>query len=149
VRVDGVQRAKGVDERRAGVHGHGDSQSFGNFLLGGAGFEGGVGMKRDAAIAARGDSYGEGDELADFFAEQGVFRVGSGKGLVALERVGRELGEFGNGFGEFGLIGVPVEEQGFLRKRSSAEKEYSGTENIAKDNVAADWDIGGRTLVLR
>jgi hypothetical protein len=30
--------------------------------------------------------------------------------LVALQGIGREFGEIRNGFGEFGLISVPIEE---------------------------------------
>lgn len=112
VGVDGIEGAEGVDEGSAGVHGHGDAEGFGDFLLGGTGFEGGVGVEGDPAIATQGDS--DGDEFANFCAEKRGFGVGGGKSLIALEGIRGELGEFGNGFGEFGLIGVPVEEDGFL-----------------------------------
>jgi len=114
VGIHGVEGAERVDESGSGVHGHGDTEGFGNFLLGGASFEGGVGVEGDAAIAAGRDRNGEGDELADFFAEERGFGVGGGESLVALEGVGREFSEFGDGFGEFGLISVPIEEHRFL-----------------------------------
>jgi len=69
-------------------------------------------VEGDAPVAACGDGYGQRDELAGFFAKKRVSGIGGGKGLVALERVGRELGEFGDGFRELGLIGVPIEENG-------------------------------------
>jgi hypothetical protein len=110
VGVDGVKGAERVDEGGAGVHGHGDAEGFGDFLLGGAGFKSSVGVDSDAAIAARGDGNSDRDELADFLAEERCFGVGIGKGLVASERVGSEFGEFGDGLHEFSLIGVPIEE---------------------------------------
>jgi len=55
VGVDGVHGAEGIDEGRAGVHGHGYTEGFGDFFPGGAGFKGGVGVKGDAAVAVRGD----------------------------------------------------------------------------------------------
>jgi len=74
VGVNGVQGAERVDE-------------------GGAGFEGGVGVDSDATVAAGGDGHGQGDELASFFAEVGVFGVGVGEGLVAADRVGCDFHE--------------------------------------------------------
>ena len=108
--VDGIKGAERVDKGGAGVHGHGHTEGFSDFLFGGACFESSVGVESDAAIAARGDGNRDGDKLADFLAEERVLGVGIGKGLVAAERVGRELGEFGDGLREFGLIGVPIEE---------------------------------------
>ncbi len=105
---DGVHGAERVDEGGAGVHGHGDTESFRDFFLGGASFKGSVSVEGDATIAARGDSDGHGDELADFFAEKRVGGIGSGKSLIALQRVGREFRELRNEPGEIGLIGVPV-----------------------------------------
>src|SRR5277367_7040543 len=35
--ADSVQRAQGVDEGGAGVHGHGNAKGFGDLFLGGAG----------------------------------------------------------------------------------------------------------------
>jgi len=112
VGIDGVECAEGVDQGGAGVHGHGDAEGFGDFLFGSAGFESSVGVEGDATVAPGSDGNGERDELADFLAKERVFGVGGGEGLVALERVGRELGEFGDGFRELGLIGVPIEENG-------------------------------------
>src|SRR5271166_957888 len=112
VGVDGVHGAEGVDQGGAGVHGHGYAEGFGDFFLGGAGFEGGFGVEVDATIAAGGDGYGDGDELTGFFAEEGVGFVGVGEGLVALERVGGEFGKAGDGFGEFGFVGGPIEHHG-------------------------------------
>ena len=110
--IDGIQGAERVDQSGACVHGHGNAEGFGDFLFGGAGFEGGIGVEGDAAVATHGDGNGNGNELADFLAEERVFGVGGREGLVALERIRRELGEIGNGFGEFGLIVVPIEEHG-------------------------------------
>ena len=110
--IDGIQGAERVDQSGACVHGHGNSEGLGYFLFGGAGFEGGIGVKGDAAVATGGDGNGNGNELTDFLAEERVLGVGGREGLVALERIGRELGEIGNGFGEFGLIVVPIEEHG-------------------------------------
>jgi hypothetical protein len=45
-------------------------------------------MKGDAAVAAGGDDYGDGDKLTNFLAEERVSGIGSGKSLVALKRVG-------------------------------------------------------------
>jgi len=125
VGVDGVEGAEGVDEGGASVHGHGYTEGFGDFLLGGASFESGVGVEGDATIAAGGYGHGEGDELAGFFAEERGFGIGSGKGLVAFEGIGREFGEIGNGFGEFGLIVDPIEEHGFLLGRIKWEGVYN------------------------
>lgn len=66
-------------------------------------------MEGDATVATGGDGNGEGDELTRFFAEERGFGIGGGEGLVALEGVWGEFGEAGDGFGEFGLIGVPIE----------------------------------------
>jgi hypothetical protein len=134
VGVDGIEGAQRVYEGRAGVHGHSDAKSFGDFLLGGTGLEGSVGVEGNAAIAARGDSYGHRDELAGFFTEERGFGVGRGEDLIALQGVGREFGELGGGFGEFGLIVVPIEEhgcaswedgcgEGVYRERSSEPRE--------------------------
>lgn len=112
VGVDGIEGAERVDEGRSSVHRHGYAQGFGDFLLGGACFESGGGMERDATVAASGDGNGEGDQLAGFFAEKRSFGIGSGEGLVAAERVGGEFGEFRDGFAEPGLISIPIEEQG-------------------------------------
>lgn len=110
--IDGIECAEGVDESGAGVHGHGDAEGLRDFLFRGARFEGCVGVKGDATIAASGDSHGKGNELTGFFAEERGFGVSGGEDLVAAERVGRELGEVGDGFGKFGLIIVPIEEHG-------------------------------------
>ena len=108
VGVDGVQGTEGVDEGGAGVHGHGYAEGFGDFLLGGAGFESGVGVEGDAAVAASGDGNGDGDELAGFFAEERGFGVGGGEGLVALEGVGGEFGEFGDVGADLFLVVIPI-----------------------------------------
>lgn len=83
--VDGVEGAERVNEGGAGVHGHSYAEGFGDFLFGGTGFEGGVGVEGDAAIAAGGDGDSDRDELADFLAEERCFGVGGGESLVALE----------------------------------------------------------------
>ena len=57
--VDRIERAERIDQRSSGVHGHSDAERFGNFLLRSAGFERSIGVKRDAAVAARG--YGKGE----------------------------------------------------------------------------------------
>lgn len=113
--VDSVHGAEGIDEGGASVHGHGYTEGFGDFFAGGAGFKGGVGVEGDAAVAVRGDGYGDGDELADFFAEVGVGFVGVGENLVALEGVGSQLGELGNDFCELGFVGGPIEHHESLR----------------------------------
>ena len=136
--VDGVESAEGVDERGAGVHGHGDAQGFGNFLFGGAGFESGIGVESDATVATGGDGDGERDELADLLAEERIFGIGGGEGLIALEGIGRKFGEFGNRFGELGLVIIPVEEQGdppedeLTRRESIAGKGILGNREIVK-----------------
>ena len=45
----GVQDTQGVDQRGAGVHGHGNTEGFGDLFFGGARFQRGVGMDDDAA----------------------------------------------------------------------------------------------------
>jgi hypothetical protein len=110
VGVDRIHGAERVDQGGAGVHGHGHTESFGDFLFGGASFEGSIGVESDATIAARGDGNGDGDKLADLLAEERVLGTGARQRLVALERVGSELGEFGDGFRKFSLLGVPIEE---------------------------------------
>lgn len=97
---DGVEGAESVDEGGTGVHGHGDAEGFGDFLFCSAGFEGAVGMEGDTAVATRGDGYHNGDELTGFFRREGSF--------WSWRRT--EFGEIRNGFGEFGLISVPIEE---------------------------------------
>jgi len=109
VGVDGVHGAERVDKGGAGVHGHGDTQGFGDFLAGGAGFQGGVGVDGDATVATCGDGNGEGDELADFFAEVGVGGVGVGESLLAPDRVGRELHEVSELGADLFLIIIPIE----------------------------------------
>lgn len=117
VDVDGVHGAKRVDEGGAGVHGHGDAEGFGDLFARGTGFEGGFRVEGDAAITACGDGNGDGDELARFFAEERVGFVGVGEGLVALERIGSEFGEAGDGFDEFGFVRGPIEHHGSLREK--------------------------------
>jgi hypothetical protein len=50
------------------VQGHRDTKGFCDFLFCCSGLERGIGVEGDAAIAVRGD--GDGDQLADFFAEE-------------------------------------------------------------------------------
>ncbi len=109
VGVDGVHGAERVDEGGADVHGHGDTEGFGDFFAGGTGFQGGVGVDSDATVATRGDGNGEGDELADFFAEVRVGGVGVGESLVAADRVGRELHEVSELGADLFLIIIPIE----------------------------------------
>jgi hypothetical protein len=125
VGIDGVEGAEGIDKGGASVHGHGNAEGFGDFLFGGAGFEGGVSVEGDASVAAGGNGNGNGDELAGFFAEERGSGVGGGEGLIAFEGVWGELGEIGDGFGEFGLIGVPIKEHFFLLREMGAGREYS------------------------
>ena len=66
-------------------------------------------MEHDATVAPGGDGDGEGNELADFFAEVRVGGIGGGKGLVSLEGIRRELRELRDGLAELRLLGVPVE----------------------------------------
>lgn len=97
--LDGIEGAEGVDERGTGVHGHSNTEGFGDFLFASASFEGGAGVEGNATVAASDHGHGNGDQLAHFFAEQRVFEVRGGESLVALERVGSEFGEIGNGYG--------------------------------------------------
>lgn len=127
--LHGLEGAEGVDEGGAGVHGHGDAEGFADFLFCGPGFEGGVGMKGDATVTTGGDGYGDGDELADFFAEKRVFGVGGGKGLVTLQRVGRQFGEIGNSFGEFGL----------KARRAVFATENTGVQRRSNELLCALW----------
>ena len=77
--------------------------------MGGAGVQGGVGVDGVATVATSGDGYGEGDELADFFAEAGILGVGARESLVAADRVGRELHEVSELGADLFLIIIPIE----------------------------------------
>src|SRR5208283_4152809 len=63
----------------------------------------------DATVATGGDGHGQGDELAGFFAEVGVFGIGVGEGLVTADRVGREFHEVGELGADLFLIIIPIE----------------------------------------
>jgi hypothetical protein len=83
-------------------------------------------VEGDATVAARADDNGDGDELADFFAEQGAVGIRGRQGLLALERIRSAFGRFRNGLGEFGLVIFPIEKQGAPPRRCvNAEREYS------------------------
>src|ERR1700741_1690918 len=129
VRVDGIEGAEGVDEGGPGVHGHGYAEGFGNFLLGGASFEGGVGVEGDAAITTSGYGYGDRNELTIFFTAERGFSVGVRENLIAFEGVGRKLGEFWDGLGEIGFICVPIENHnGCSCEEMGAGREYTTRE---------------------
>ena len=87
----GLPRRGREMEGGAGVHGHGDAESLGNFLFGAAGFKAGIGVEGAAVVATRSDGPTDGDEL-HFFANKGAFEVRSGKGLIVLRESGQSLG---------------------------------------------------------
>jgi len=80
-------------------------------------------VDRDATVAARGDGDSQRDELADFFTEMGGFGVSAGEGLIAANRVGGELHEFGEFGADLFLVFVPVKHHGkFLSEWSRGSK---------------------------
>src|SRR2546429_7033867 len=75
--------------------------------------EGGLRVKNDAAIAARGDRDGQRDKLARLFAELAGFRVGSAESLIPLDRVGRQLREIADTGADFLVVVIPIHDHGF------------------------------------
>jgi hypothetical protein len=74
--LDRVHHARGVDERRPCIYRNCDTQRFRNLLLGCAVANGGFGMDRDTAVAARRNGDRESDKLADLRSEQILFLAG-------------------------------------------------------------------------
>jgi len=68
---------------------------------------------RRCVVATRSDGPTAGDEL-HFFAKKGAFEVRSGKGLIVLRESCQEFAELRYGFGEFGLLVLPVQHDAIL-----------------------------------
>ena len=100
-------------EGSASVHGHGDAERLGNFLFGAAGLEASIAVEGAAVVATRSDGPTDGDEL-HFFAKKGALEVRGGKGLIVLRESCQEFAELRYGFGEFGLLVLPVQHDAIL-----------------------------------
>src|SRR5258705_3601855 len=91
--VESVERAGGIDNGRAGIDGHRNTQHFGYLFPGRSPFPGLRGMYRDAAVAAQGDGDRKRDEFAGLFIEVTGLLAGPAEGGVAPDDIGVELAE--------------------------------------------------------
>lgn len=83
--VERFQRARRIDEGCARVHGDGNAERFGQLLAGRTGLQGLVAVDRYAAVAPRGHSNHERDELACLLVQMRGLAAGAGGGQVALK----------------------------------------------------------------
>jgi hypothetical protein len=83
--LDRVHHSRRVDERRPSIDSNGNTQRFGNLFVGCTVANGGFGMDRDTAVAARRNGDRERNKLADLRPEQILFlasRTGSTYPLI-------------------------------------------------------------------
>jgi hypothetical protein len=112
--VDGVEHAGGVDESGSRVHADGDTERFGNFFFRSAGFESGLCVHNDAAIAVGRDGNGQRDQLASFLAQYAGLRIGGAERLIAANRVRREFHQLADSGADLLMVLVPGHHHGFL-----------------------------------
>jgi hypothetical protein len=69
----------------------------------------GLGVHRNAAVAAQGDGHRESDEFSDFRTEQIRLLASRAEGHISLDRVGAELADLFDANRQLTAIIVPIE----------------------------------------
>jgi hypothetical protein len=108
-RVEGVERAGGIDERGARAHGDRHADGFGDLFPGGAQLAGDFGVHGDAAIAAQADGQSDRDELARLGIQVARLLAGAAQGAVAADCVRAQLRQFAEAGEDLLAMAAPIE----------------------------------------
>jgi hypothetical protein len=105
--ADGVQNARGIDERGSSVHRDGNAERFRDLFSGGSRFQCRVGVNDDAPVAVCGDCNGKRDELARFLIE--FARCGGAQSLIATHGVWIKPFQLAKSGENLFLVFIPIE----------------------------------------
>src|SRR5579859_2182885 len=105
----GVEHAGRIDQAGAGIDRGRNAQRLGDLFAAGTMVDRSLGVDGDTAVAADGDRDRERDQLARLGAQVVGLLAGGTQRLIALDRVGAELGDLADTDGELLAIAIPVE----------------------------------------
>src|ERR1700719_443467 len=119
----GIEHAGGIDDAGTGVDRSRDAQRLGDLLADGTLIDRRLGVDRDTAVAADRDR--ERDQLACLGAQEVGLLSSGAQHLIALDRVGAELGDLADLDDQLLAIGVPIEHR-HLKSPDLAAAWWSG-----------------------